>query len=168
MSVELLDNDRFFGLRVRRQIDGKTYQEYFSLKAEGKRITGKARAAIKAQAEARDAELAGIQAKSRDEAAKSLQLDESGRVKGILFRLKREKSGTWTPVFQIGLMSRVRNKVVNTTVSVNRFGLEEAWVRAVDFYCEHKGIDRRARTYKALLTHQPSPRDLKALLRSAG
>ena len=97
-----------------------------------------------------------------------MQLDESGRVKGILFRLKREKSGTWTPVFQIGLMSRVRNKVVNTTVSVNRFGLEEAWVRAVDFYCEHKGIDRRARTYKALLTHQPSPRDLKALLRSAG
>jgi hypothetical protein len=168
MSVELLDNDRFYGLRVRRQIDGKTYQEYFSLKANGKRVTGKARAAIKAQAEARDAELAGIQGKSRDDAAKSLQLDENGRVKGILFRLKREKSGTFTPVFQIGLMSRVRDKVVNTTVSVNRFGLEEAWVRAVDFYCEHKGIDRRAKTYKALLTHQPSKRELNALLRSAG
>ena len=34
MSVELLDNPRFFGFRVRRQIDGKTYQEYFSLKAK--------------------------------------------------------------------------------------------------------------------------------------
>jgi len=168
MSVELLDNDRFYGLRVRRQIDGKTYQEYFSLKADGKRMTGKARAAVKAQAEARDEELSGIQSRSRDSAAKALQLDTNGRVKGILFRLKREKSGTWTPVFQIGLMSRIRDKVVNTTVSVNRFGLEDAWVRAVEFYCEHKGIDKRSRTYKELLAHQPSKRELNALLRSAG
>jgi len=168
MSVELLDNDRFYGLRVRRQIDGKTYQEYFSLKANGKRMIGKARAAVRAQAEARDAELAAIQEKARDTAAKALQLDENGRVKGILFRLKREKSGTFTPVFQIGLMSRVKNKVDNTTVSVNRFGLEQAWQRAVEFYCEHKGIDKRARTYKALLEHQPSKRELNALVRSGG
>ena len=40
MSVELLDNPRFFGFRVRRQIEGKTYQEYFSLKASGKRLRG--------------------------------------------------------------------------------------------------------------------------------
>ena len=103
-----------------------------------------------------------------DTLAKSLQLDEKGRVRGILFRLKREKSGTFTPVFQIGLMSRVKGKVVNTTVSVNRFGLEEAWVRAVDFYCEHKSIVKRSKTYKELLTHQPSKRDLNALVRSGG
>ena len=168
MSVELLDNDRFYGLRVRRQIDGKTYQEYFSLKADGKRITGKARAAIKAQADARDEELAKVQSKSRDAASKALQLDENGRVKGILFRLKREKSGSWTPVFQIGLMSRIRDKVVNTTVSVNRFGLDEAWERAVAFYCEHKGIDKLSRTYKELIGHQPNKRELNALVRSAG
>lgn len=168
MSVELLDNDRFFGLRVRRQIDGKTYQEYFSLKADGKRVVGKARAAMRAQAEARDAELEILQTRARDTLAKSLQLDEKGRVRGILFRLKREKSGTFTPVFQIGLMSRVKGKVVNTTVSVNRFGLDEAWVRAVDFYCEHKSIVKRSKTYKELLTHQPSKRDLNALVRSGG
>lgn len=168
MSVELLDNDRFYGLRVRRQIDGKTYQEYFSLKADGKRIIGKARAAVRAQAEARDAELASLQDKAREATAKSLQLDDSGRIRGILFRLKREKSGTFTPVFQIGLMSRVKDKVVNTTVSVNRFGLEEAWKRAVEFYCEHKGIDKRAKTYKALLSHQPTKRELNALVRSGG
>ena len=50
MSVELLDNPRFFGFRVRRQIDGKTYQEYFSLKANGKRMRGAARAEVKAVA----------------------------------------------------------------------------------------------------------------------
>ena len=37
VSVELLNTPRFYGFRVRRQIDGRTYQEYFSLKAEGKR-----------------------------------------------------------------------------------------------------------------------------------
>ena len=47
MSVELLDNPRFHGFRVRRQIEGKTYQEYFSLKEDGKRLRGARRAAVK-------------------------------------------------------------------------------------------------------------------------
>ena len=46
VSVELLNTPRFYGFRVRRQIDGRTYQEYFSLKADGKRIRGPERAAI--------------------------------------------------------------------------------------------------------------------------
>ena len=54
MSVELLDTTRFHGFRVRRQIAGKTYQEYFSLKKDGKRVRGAGRAAVKLQAEERD------------------------------------------------------------------------------------------------------------------
>jgi hypothetical protein len=68
MSVELLDNPRFHGFRVRRQIDGKTYQEYFSLKENGKRLRGAKRAAVKEVAEKRDAELSGLQQKSKDSA----------------------------------------------------------------------------------------------------
>ena len=52
MSVELLDNPRFFGFRVRRQIEGKTYQEYFSLKENSKRMRGAKRAEVKAIADA--------------------------------------------------------------------------------------------------------------------
>ena len=70
MSVELLDTSRFHGFRVRRQIAGKTYQEYFSLKENGKRVRGAARAAVKAEAEARDAVLEKMQAKAKAEAAK--------------------------------------------------------------------------------------------------
>jgi hypothetical protein len=51
MSVELLDTTRFHGFRVRRQIAGKTFQEYFSLKANGKRMRGADRAKVKAKAE---------------------------------------------------------------------------------------------------------------------
>lgn len=43
VSVKLLDNDAFYGYRVRRSVDGKLYQEYFSLKREGKRLSGRAR-----------------------------------------------------------------------------------------------------------------------------
>ena len=50
MSVELLDTTRFHGFRVRRQITGKTFQEYFSLKANGKKIRGAERAKVKAKA----------------------------------------------------------------------------------------------------------------------
>ena len=65
VSVELLNTPRFYGFRVRRQIDGRTYQEYFSLKAEGKRIRGPERAEIKVRAQARDQELMRLQQKTR-------------------------------------------------------------------------------------------------------
>ena len=38
---------------------------------------------------------------------KEIDLDPSGQIRGILCRMKREKSGTLTPVFQVGVMSRV-------------------------------------------------------------
>jgi len=100
MSVELLDTTRFHGFRVRRQIAGKTYQEYFSLKKDGKRMRGAARAAVKQQAEDRDAVLQKLQTKAKAEAAKNALFDKDGKVRGILFRMKTEKSGTRTPFFR--------------------------------------------------------------------
>lgn len=165
MSVELLDNPRFHGFRVRRQIAGKTFQEYFPLKANGKRLRGAARAAIKETADARDAELAKIQSDAREKSAREVQVDDKGQVRGILFRLKREKSGSNTPVFQIGIMSRLTNKIVNTTVSVNLHGMEEGWQRAVDFYVKHKQISKRSKAYRELLAARPKDSELKKLMK---
>ena len=161
MSVELLDNPRFYGFRVRRQIDGKTYQEYFSLKENSKRLRGAKKAEVKAMADVRDAELKTLQQKNRDKNDREIQLDSSGQVKGILCRMKREKSGTLTPVFQVGVMSRVRSKIVNTTVSIPRHGRVDAWQRAVDFYCEHKNISKRTKVYKELIARCPKPAQIK-------
>ena len=161
MSVELLDNPRFYGFRVRRQIDGRTYQEYFSLKENGKRMRGAKKAEVKTLADARDAELKVLQQKKRDKNDREITLDETGQIKGILCRMKREKSGTLTPVFQVGVMSRVRMKIVNTTVSIPKHGRVQAWQRAVDFYCEHKNIGKRTKTYKELITRCPKPAQIK-------
>ncbi|TDJ22674.1 MAG: hypothetical protein E2O54_15145 [Gammaproteobacteria bacterium] len=166
MSVELLDTPRFHGFRVRRQINGKTYQEYFSLKANGKRIRGAQRAKIKGQAEARDAELARSQRSAKEKAAREVHIDSRGRVRGILFRMKTEKSGTKTPVFQIGIMSTLEGKIVNTTVSINLHGLTEAWQKAVDFYARHKKISKRSKAYAQLLRAKPSNADLQKLIRA--
>jgi len=166
MSVELLDTPRFHGYRVRRQIDGKTYQEYFSLKEEGRRIRGARRAAIKRQAETRDAELATLQRSARDKAAREVHVDGKGRVRGILFRMKTEKSGTKTPVFQIGIMSTLENKIVNTTVSINLHGLNDAWTKAVDFYAHHKRIGHNSKAYAELMKARPSNADLQKLLKA--
>lgn len=161
MSVELLDNPRFYGYRVRRQIQGKTYQEYFSLKQNSKRLRGAARAEVKAVAEARDETLKGLQRKNRDKKDREISYDPTGQIRGILCRMKREKSGTMTPVFQVGVMSRVREKIVNTTVSIAKHGRVEAWERAVDFYCEHKGIGKRTKVYKDLIAKCPKPAQIK-------
>jgi hypothetical protein len=166
MSVELLDTPRFHGFRVRRQISGKTYQEYFSLKANGKRIRGAPRAKVKGQAEARDTELATSQRSARDKAAREVHISGRGRVRGILFRMKTEKSGTKTPVFQIGIMSTLEGKIVNTTVSINLHGLTEAWKKAVDFYVRHKKISKRSKAYSQLLRAKPTNADLQKLIRA--
>ncbi len=165
MSVELLDTTRFHGFRVRRQIAGKTYQEYFSLKENGKRLRGAKRAAIKQIAEDRDAVLMKKQAKAKAEAAKTAIFDKDGKVRGILFRMKTEKSGTRTPVFQIGIMSAKAGKIVNTTVSINLHGLAGAWKKAVDFYIDHKKISKRTNIYKKLVAAQPSKKQLEAMKR---
>ena len=165
MSVELLDTTRFHGFRVRRQIAGKTYQEYFSLKKDGKRLRGAARAKVKAAAEKRDAALERKQSKAKSEAAKTAIFDKNGKVRGILFRMKTEKSGTRTPVFQIGIMSARAGKIVNTTVSINLHGLRGAWQKAVDFYVSHKRIPKTSTTYKKLLRLQPTKAQLEAMKR---
>ena len=165
MSVELLDTTRFHGFRVRRQIAGKTYQEYFSLKENGKRLRGAARAGVKEQAEDRDAVLEKQQSKAKAEAAKTALFDKNGKVRGILFRMKTEKSGTRTPVFQIGIMSAKVGKIVNTTVSINLHGLKGAWEKAVDFYIDHKKISKRSAIFKQLLKAQPSKAQLEAMKR---
>ena len=90
MSVELIDTPRFYGFRVRRQIDGKTYQEYFSLKYDGRRMRGAKRSEVKQQAESRDDELAHTQKTSKDKASREIHIDNQGRVRGILFRMKTE------------------------------------------------------------------------------
>ncbi|HAK51498.1 MAG TPA: hypothetical protein DCM54_06290 [Gammaproteobacteria bacterium] len=163
MSVELLDTTRFLGFRVRRQIAGKTYQEYFSLKKDGKRLRGAARAKVKAAAEKRDAALERKQSKAKSEAAKTATFGKNGKVRGILFRMKTEKSGTRTPVFQIGIMSARAGKIVNTTVSINLHGLRGAWQKAVDFYVSHKRISKTSKTYKKLLQLQPTKAQLKEM-----
>lgn len=168
MSVELLDTPRFFGYRVRRQIQGKTYQEYFSLKDDGKRLRGERRAKVKAAAQARDDELARRQQTLQNRRAKEVHIDADGQVRGILCRLKAEKSGNRTPVFQIGVMSLEENRIVNTTVSINRYGIAEAWRRAVDFYAAHKQISKRSRAYQSLLAAQPTPARLQRLLAARG
>jgi hypothetical protein len=164
MSVELLDTPRFFGYRVRRQILGKTYQEYFSLKDNGKKIRGDRRARVKAQAESRDSELARQQETLQRRRAREVRIDGEGQVRGILCRLKAEKSGNRTPVFQIGVMSLLENRIVNTTVSINKFGVEEAWRRAVDFYAKHKKISKRSGAYRSLLDAGPDAAQVERLL----
>lgn len=163
MSVELLDTPRFFGYRVRRQILGKTYQEYFSLKENGKRLRGERRAQIKARAEDRDEALARQQHSLQQKRAKEVRIDSNGQVRGILCRLKAEKSGNRTPVFQIGVMSLLENRIVNTTVSINKFGVAEAWRRAVEFYARHKKISKRSAAYRALLDAEPSAAQVRRL-----
>ena len=165
MSVELLDTTRFHGFRVRRQIAGRTYQEYFSLKKDGKRLRGAIRAKVKATAEKRDAVLERKQRKAKSAAAKTAIFDKNGKVRGILFRMKMEKSGTRTPIFQIGIMSSRVGKIVNTTVSINLHGLKGAWQKAVDFYVSHKRISKQSQTYKKLLRLQPTKAQLEAMKR---
>ena len=157
MSVELLNSRRFHGFRVRRQIDNETYQEYFTLKREGRLVRGAARAEVRRQAEDRDAQLARTQRAARERAMREVHVDADGRVRGILFRWKKGRNGNRSPLFQVGITSLLSGDVVNTTVSINLHGLDEAWRRAVDFYAKHRRIPKGSDAYRELLRARPPP-----------
>ncbi len=155
MSVKLIDNEAFYGFRVRRTVDGKLYQEYFSLKGQGVRLQGRARKRVEQEAFRRDAELAELQTKMRERNKADRCFNSDGTVRGISYLLKTEKSGAVTPIFQLGIASELEQKVVCTSFSLNAHGTEEAWRKAVDAYARHKVIRKNTKLYKQLLAAKP-------------
>lgn len=155
MSVKLLDNEAFYGYRVRRTVNGKLYQEYFSLKKNGKRMGPRLRKQVEVEAQQRDEELAAEQEKTRKKLKAQRCFNSDGSVKGISYLLKTEKSGTVTPIFQIGIASELEKKIVCTSFSLNAHGKDQAWRKAVEAYARHKLIGKNSRLYKDLLRAMP-------------
>jgi hypothetical protein len=161
LSVKLLDNEAFYGFRVRRTIDGKLYQEYFSLKENGQRLQGRAKKLVEQQAEKRDRELEQMQEKTRERLKADRCFNSDGSVRGISYLLKTEKSGSVTPIFQIGIASELESKIVCTSFSLNAHGTQEAWRKAVDAYAKHKVIRKNTKLYKQLLAAIPAVGNVK-------
>ena len=155
MSVKLLDNKAFYGFRVRRTVAGELYQEYFSLKKDGKRLEGRQKKAVEKEAMARDAELEAEQKQYLEETKEDRCFKPDGTVRGISYLLKTEKSGKLTPIFQVGVASKVEKKTVCTSFSLNAHGSEDAWNRAVDAYAKHKSIHKNSKLYQRLLKAMP-------------
>jgi hypothetical protein len=155
VSVKLLDNEAFYGYRVRRTVNGKLYQEYFSLKKAGKRMGPKLRKQIQNEANLRDEELIEEQKRVKKQLKAQRCFNADGSVKGISYLLKTEKSGTVTPIFQIGIASELEEKIVCTSFSLNAHGKDKAWRQAVDAYAKHKIISKNTKLYKKLMTSMP-------------
>ena len=156
MSVKLIDNEAFYGYRVRRTINGRLYQEYLTLKKGGKRMGPRLAKSVLNIAQARDAELATAQADSKRKRKAELCFHEDGSVKGIRYLLKTEKSGTQTPIFQVGIASELEGRVICTSFSVNAHGEDLAWEKAVQVYGKHKVIRKGSKLYKQLLSARPT------------
>jgi len=155
VSVKLLDNDAFYGYRVRRTVDGKLFQEYFSLKKDGKRMTGAARKRVENAAARRDKALAKEQLNARQANKADRCFNANGSVRGISYLVKTEKSGTKTPIFQVGIASEKDGKIICTSYSINAHGKKAAWEMAVATFAEHKGIGKATKLYKQLLAAMP-------------
>jgi hypothetical protein len=161
VSVKLLDNEAFYGYRVRRTVNGKLYQEYFYLKQEGDRLQGRNKKVVEQAALRRDEELAQLQNKMREKLKSDRCFNSDGSVRGISYLLKTEKSGAVTPIFQLGIASELEQKIVCTSFSLNAHGKEEAWRKAVDTYAKHKVIRKNTKLYKQLLAARPSSNAVK-------
>ncbi len=61
--------------------------------------------------------------------------------------LKTEKSGTETPIFQVGIASDVEEKIICTSYSINAHGKDLAWKKAVDTFAKHKAIGKGTKLY---------------------
>ena len=155
MSVKLLDNEAFYGYRVRRTVDAKLFQEYFSLKKGGKRLNGTTKKKIEKEAVNRDSELAVSQVKAKRANKAARCFNANGSVRGISYLVKTEKSGTKTPIFQVGIASEADGKIICTSYSINAHGKDAAWKMAVDTFAKHKGIGKASKLYKELIAAMP-------------
>lgn len=155
MSVKLIDNEAFYGFRVRRTVNGRLYQEYMSLKKGGKRLGPRQTRSVERLAETRDEELRQEQQKSRQRRKPELCFHGDGSVKGISYLVKTEKSGTRTPIFQIGIASELDAKIICTSFSINAHGPEVAWLKAVETYARHKKISKGSKLYKKIADSIP-------------
>ena len=155
MSVKLLDNEAFYGYRVRRTVDAKLFQEYFSLKKGGKRLNGSIKKKIEKEAVNRDSELAVSQVKAKKANKAACCFNPNGSVRGISYLMKTEKSGTKTPIFQVGIASEADGKIICTSYSINAHGKATAWNMAVDTFAKHKSIGKASKLYKELLAAIP-------------
>jgi hypothetical protein len=155
LSVKLIDNDAFYGYRVRRTVDGKLFQEYLTLKAGGKRLGPKLRKQVEGQAKQRDEELFELQKKAKVANKAQRCFHDDGTVRGISFLKKHEKSGNITPIFQVGISSEQTGKIVCTSFSANAHGLKGSWEKAVASYCAHKQINKGTKLFKKILASMP-------------
>jgi hypothetical protein len=149
MSTKPIDNEAFYGFRVRRTVNGKLYQEYYSLKKDGKRMGRAAKKAVRLEAEARDEVLRLEQVKSKLKRKAELCFKD-GKIKGINYLKKTEKSGNVTPIFQIGIHSEIKNKIFCTSFSCTKHGFVGAWDLAVDAFAKHKKIKKGSKLYVSL------------------
>jgi len=161
VSVKLLDNEAFYGYRVRRTVNGKLYQEYYSLKRAGKRLGPKLSRAVELEAIDRDEVLSEEQKRVKKQLKASRCFNADGSVKGISYLLKTEKSGTVTPIFQVGIASELEGKIVCTSFSLNAHGKNLAWEKAVEAYARHKIISKNTKLYKKLMVSMPKVKAVK-------
>jgi hypothetical protein len=166
MSVKLIDNKAFYGYRVRRTVGGKLYQEYYSLKENGARMSKAKTKEVELEARKRDGVLEKQQSAAKEARKPEMCFLENGTVKGISFLKKREKSGNMTPIFQVGVASDIesetdkasgkkKKKIVCTSFSINAHGLKGAWEKAVDAYTMHKNIKKGSALYKEISGSMP-------------
>lgn len=162
MSVKILDNADFYGYRVRRVVNGKQYQEYFSLKCEGIRLQGQAQTAVEQAALRRDAELAQLQEKIRKQLKADRCFKSDGSIRGVKYLLITKENGVVTPVFQLTIASELERRFFCTTISLNAHGCEEAWRKAIEIYAKHKVITKSSNLFRRLLNAKSHyiPKDL--------
>ena len=156
MSVKLLDNDAFYGYRVRRTVDAELFQEYFSLKSAGKRVRGLARNEIHSLAQQRDEQLLERQIKAKKANKAARCFNTNGSVKGISYLLKTEKSGTETPIFQVGIASDVEEKIICTSYSINAHGKDLAWKKRLTHLQNIRQLVRKLNFIRSCLRRCPS------------
>jgi len=161
VSIKLLDNEAFYGYRVRRTVNGKLYQEYFSLKKDGRRMGPKLKKQVERKAIARDEELMREQVRIKKQLKAQRCFNIDGSVKGISHIYKVEKSGMITPIFQVGIASELEKKIFCTSFSINAHGKKNAWIRAVNVYAKHKRINKNTKLYKRLVNSLPKQNKAK-------
>lgn len=131
--------------RVVRSWSGMTYQEYVPIDSkEPERARKKAEAIDEAFSQRQRASYA------RKVFDLKYHLDDSGKIRGLSRQIQKRTDGRVNEVLRLRVNLPWEESPRYTTVSVTRYGLEEAFKIALNRYCDWYGFDTRSELRKAL------------------
>ena len=154
MSISILKCGKASYYKISRKWNGKNYQRY--VRIDNKKKALKEAQHIEQQLAQRQTaynEMCKINGKA--------YLTDNGKILGLRRKTVKRKNRHPVDVFELRIKAFGSTKPVMTTISISKYGFDEAFRMAIDKICALHHISKESTAYKVILAAKPLYNSIK-------